>query len=345
MSEIIKKLLYMAQFMPILAVGFAAAYGFTPLTKRLAVYLNIVDKPNARKIHREPIPLLGGVAVYAAFFLAAILFAPEKHLMEFGAVLAGAFWLAVVGYVDDRQGMNPRVKMAAQLVAGVVLIVAGIHVRLFEYASLNYLLTLFWVIGITNAMNLMDNMDGLAAGITAVAAGTFFVLAASQQLVLVASLAAALCGATLGFLRYNFNPASTFMGDTGSLVIGFVLAVLGIKLNFPSQTVVVTWAIPLLVLAVPIFDTTLVTFTRLREGRSPFQGGKDHTSHRIHNLGLSQRHTVVVLYGIAMLLGGVALVISWAAPPLAFMLLLLIGIAAIGAFATLEWSYEKNKHG
>lgn len=333
----------MAQFMPIMVVGFVAAFSLTPITKRMAIHWNIVDKPSTRKIHREPIPLLGGVAIYGAFALASLLFAPEQHLVEFGAVLAGSLWLAIIGYIDDRNGMNPRIKLGAQLIAGIVLIISGIHVQLFEAPILDYALTLFWIVGITNALNLMDNMDGLAAGITAIAAGTFFVLAASQELVLVASLSAALCGATLGFLRYNFNPATTFMGDTGSLVIGFVLAVLGIKLDFPSQTVVVTWTIPLIVLAIPIFDTTLVTFTRLRERRSPFQGGKDHTSHRIARLGFSHRATVVTLYGVAIFMGCIALIISQATLALALGLIIAMGVFAAFSFVALEWSYIKTQ--
>ena len=333
----------MTQFMPIVAVGFVAAYGFTPLTKRLALRWNIVDQPDQRKIHHEPIPLLGGVAIFGAFLLATVLFAPATHLVEFGAVLAGGLWLAVVGYVDDRHGMNPRIKMASQVVAGIVLILAGIQVRLFEIPVLDIALTLFWIVGITNALNLMDNMDGLAAGITAIAAGTFFVLAASQELILVSSLSAALCGATLGFLRYNFAPATTFMGDTGSLVIGFVLAVLGIKLDFPSQSTIVTWAIPILVLAIPIFDTTLVTFTRLRERRSPFQGGKDHTSHRIAAMGMGHRKTVLSLYTVAILMGTVAFVISLASTDLAKGLIGLVGCLGATAFIVLEWFWIYRK--
>ena len=202
---------------------------------------------------------------------------------------------------------------------------------------------MFWVIGITNALNLMDNMDGLAAGLAAIAAGTFFVLAASQELILVTSLSAALCGATLGFLKYNFNPATTFMGDTGSLVIGFILAVLGIKLDFQSQVPLVTWAIPVLVLAIPIFDTSLVTFTRLREGRSPFQGGKDHTSHRIATIGLSHRTTVILIYIIALMLSAVALFISRTTLNLALAAVITVGILGFTSFTILEYQYEVHK--
>ncbi|NJL92290.1 MAG: undecaprenyl/decaprenyl-phosphate alpha-N-acetylglucosaminyl 1-phosphate transferase [Anaerolineae bacterium] len=330
------------EFVPILAVGFMTAYGFTPVTRRLALRLDMVDRPSKRKIHQEPIPLLGGVAIFGGFLLAMTLFTPAAHWREFGAVLAGCLWLALVGYLDDRNGMNPYLKLLAQVVAGLVLVAAGIQVRLFGFEPLNIALTLFWIVGITNALNLMDNMDGLAAGIAAIAAFTFFLLAASQELLLVGRLAAALCGATLGFLRYNFNPASTFMGDTGSLVIGFVLAVLGIKLDFQSQSQVVTWAIPLLVLGIPIFDTTLVTFTRLREGRSPFQGGKDHTSHRIASLGLSHRRTVVLLYGAASLLGAAALLISQSGSQMASLVIAAVGLGGLVAFILLEVQYTRQ---
>jgi UDP-GlcNAc:undecaprenyl-phosphate GlcNAc-1-phosphate transferase len=333
----------MIQFLPIMAVGFAAAYGFTPITKQLAVHWNIVDQPNQRKVHKQPTPLLGGLAIYAAFFVATALFTPADFLVEFGAVLAGGLWLALVGYVDDRQGMQPSTKMTAQWIASLILILSGIRIELFGLLWLDIPLTMLWVIGITNAMNLMDNMDGLAAGVTAIAAGMFFILAASQELILVSSLAAALCGATLGFLRYNFSPASTFMGDAGSLVIGFILAVLSIKLEFPAQSTVVTWAIPLLVLAIPIFDTSLVTFTRLRERRSPFQGGKDHTSHRIAQMGLSHRRTVVVMYGLAIVMGLLALAISQVATSVALGLIVVAAVLALGLFISLERSYIKSQ--
>ena len=335
----------MMQFMPVLAMGFVAAYGFTPLTKRLALHLDIVDRPNQRKIHREPIPLLGGLAIYLAFVLAVLLFTPADYLLEFGAVVAGSLWLALVGYYDDRYGMQPLTKFSAQIIAGAVLILAGIQIRLFNLPLLDYALTIFWVVGITNAANLMDNMDGLLAGIATIAAGAFFVLAATQELILVASLSAALCGATLGFLRYNFNPASTFMGDTGSLVLGFILAVIGVKLDFRAQVPQVTWIIPLLVLAIPIFDTTLVTVTRLREGRSPFQGGKDHTSHRIASMGFSHRRTVVILYGIAVILGGLAFILSQASVNLALALIVGIWIFAVTSFMMLESQYNKHSKG
>ncbi len=159
------------------------------------------------------------------------------------------------------------------------------------------LLTLLWVVGLTNALNLLDNMDGLSGGVGAVAAAFFLLLAALSGQYLVGAMAAAILGACLGFLLYNFNPASIFMGDTGSLFLGFVLAALGIKMRFPTREPWVTWMIPLLVLAVPLLDTTLVFVSRLRRGQNPLTTpGKDHLSHRLVNAGWSRREAVLLLY-------------------------------------------------
>lgn len=328
-------------YFPVMVAGFAAALGLTPLTRRLAFRLGVLDQPSSRKVHKAPTPLMGGLAIYGALVLALIFFSPPLYLVEFGAVLAGTTWLVLVGFVDDRNGMHPWVKLGAQMLAGVVLVAAGIHVRLFPTDWLNIGITLLWIVGLTNAINFQDNMDGLAAGITAIASSFFFAMAVHEELTLVSSLAAALCGASVGFLIYNFNPALTFMGDMGSMVLGFILAVLAIKLDFnvPTSRQVVTWMVPVVVLGLPIFDTTLVVFTRLREGRSPMQGGKDHTSHRLVSLGLSQRRAVLLLYAVCVVLGFIAILLSRAdiAEGLA------IG-AALAAFALLSFVFLERTH-
>lgn len=212
----------------------------------------------------------------------------------------------------------------------------GLRVDLFGFLPLDLALTLFWYVGIINAVNFLDNMDGLAAGMGAIAAFFLFLLAALQGQTLVSSLSAALCGALIGFLIYNFNPASLFMGDMGSLPIGFLLAVLGLKLRFATQVPAASWMIPILVLGLPIFDTTLVVFTRLREGRSPAQGGKDHTSHRLVAMGLHPRLAVLTLYAACVLLGIAAVLISYA--PLEAALVIGGGVAVVGlgTFIILE---------
>jgi len=333
------------QFFPVMLAGFAAAVGFTPITRRLAFQWGVLAQPSARGVHRTPTPLMGGLAIYGALVLAMLLFSPPFYLVEFGAILAGATWLALVGFVDDRNGMQPLVKLGGQTIAGVVVILAGIQVRIFPYEALNIGFTLFWIVGITNAMNFQDNMDGLAAGITAIASIAFFVMAVQQELSLVGSLAAALGGASIGFLIYNFNPASSFMGDMGSMVLGFLLAVLAIKLDFhvPAERQVVTWMIPVVVLGLPIFDTTLVVVTRLWEGRSPMMGGKDHTSHRLASLGLSHRAVVVALYGVCAALGITAVQLSDASIEEGIAIGAALAVAALIAFAFLTWAYQRSR--
>ena len=235
-----------------------------------------------------------------------------QHILELGAILAGATWLAFVGLVDDRIGLSPRAKFPAQFLAAFVVLASGVSIDLTHNVIVNDGLTVLWIVGIINAINFLDNMDGLAAGVSAIAAGGFFLLAISQGQELVSALSASLCGAAIGFLLYNFNPASTFMGDMGSMVLGFILSVVAIKLHFYSQSLAVTWMIPVLVLGLPLFDTALVVFTRLREGRSPFQGGRDHTSHRLVSLGISSRRAVVILYGVCVVLSLSALIVSQA---------------------------------
>ena len=335
----------MSQYFPVMFAGFAAAVGFTPISRRLAFRYHVLDQPSGRKVHQAPTPLMGGLAIYAALVLALAFFSPPFYLVELGAILAGTTWLVLVGFVDDRNGMRPLVKLGAQVVAAAVLIAAGIHVRIFDSLALNVALSVFWIVGITNAMNFQDNMDGLAAGITAIASIFFFGMAVREELSLVGSLAAALAGASIGFLIYNFNPASTFMGDMGSMVLGFLLSVLAIKLDFtvPADRQVVTWMVPVVVLGLPIFDTTLVVFTRLREHRSPMQGGKDHTSHRLVSLGLSYRAAVLILYGVCVALGFTAFELSQASIDTGLTIGLFLGVAALAAFIFLETVYIRRK--
>ncbi len=298
------------QFIPALVVGFMASLGLTPLSRQIAMRLGVVDKPNQRKIHQDHRPLMGGLAIYTAFTLSVLLFSPPSHLRELGSVLGGSALLALVGVIDDRYNLSARIRLIPMTVVAIGLIASGIYLRLFNNPLLDYPLTMVWVVAMINAMNFQDNMDGLSSGLTAISAFTFLLIALSQQLSLVSLLAAALLGSAVGFFAYNFNPSSTFMGSIGAYVIGFVLATLAIKVEFWERPFDAYWSIPVLALAVPIFDVVLVVFTRLAEGRSPMQGGKDHTSHRLMSLGLSQRTTLTVMCGVGMLFGFTALIVT-----------------------------------
>jgi UDP-GlcNAc:undecaprenyl-phosphate GlcNAc-1-phosphate transferase len=295
------------QFVPILAVGFATSLGLTPLSRQVALRLGVIDKPKTRNITKAPTPMMGGLAIYISFVLALILFSPTKYFVELGAIIFGSAFLAFVGLLDDRFDLGIRVKLVAMTLAACGLIAVGIHIQFFKTPFLDYPITIIWVLAITNAVNFLDNMDGLTAGLTAIAAGFFLLIGIVEHLSLVSGLSAALCGSAVGFLIYNFNPASAFMGEMGALMLGFTLSALGIILKFGSQPPNVSWMIPVLVLALPIFDINLVVFTRLMEGRSPGEAGKDHTSHRIMSLGLSQRSTLITLYTACIFFGTIGL--------------------------------------
>jgi UDP-GlcNAc:undecaprenyl-phosphate GlcNAc-1-phosphate transferase len=221
--------------------------------------------------------------------------------------LLAAGVVAVVGLIDDRLGLPAWAKLAGQLAGFVILASFGIRVQLPLPEALNYLITFLWLAGISNAVNFLDNMDGLSAGVSAVAAAFILLLAVVGDQVLVAALAAAVLGASLGFLRYNFPPAQIFMGDAGSLFLGFLLAVLALQLRFPANSNFVTWMVPVFVLGLPVFDMTLVVISRLRRGVSPNTPGRDHVSHRLVDSGFTGRETVLILYLVsgALGLGGV----------------------------------------
>ncbi len=292
----------MIQLLLILIAALTFSALATPLARRVALRVGVVSVPRSRDIHIAPVPLLGGVAIYTAFVVALLFFGDRFYIRELVAILLGATLVSLFGLTDDRWGLPASVKLGGQLLGGVVLLLGGTQVQLFSYAWLNWGLTLFWVVGITNALNLLDNMDGLSGGIATVAAAFFLLLALMNDppQVLVAMMAAALVGACLGFLRHNFNPATIFMGDTGSLFLGFILAALAIKLRFLGNTPVVTWMVPVCVLAVPIFDTTLVFVSRLRRGLNPFTTpGKDHLSHRLVVMGMSKGEAVLSCYLLA----------------------------------------------
>jgi UDP-GlcNAc:undecaprenyl-phosphate GlcNAc-1-phosphate transferase len=334
------------QYIPIMIVGFAASIGLTPLSRQIAMRLGVVDKPNLpRKTHKDHKPMMGGLAIYISLTLSVLLFSPPQHIRELVAIVAGAGFLAVVGALDDRYSLSWRLRFAVQFLAAVVLVLFGIQIRLFGFALIDILITLMWVVALTNAANFLDNMDGLTAGLSAIAAGWFLLIALTQGQILVSLLAAAIFGSAVGFLAYNFAPSSTFMGDMGAYPLGYLLATLAIKLNFATQPVGVTWMIPILVLALPIFDINLVVWTRLREGRSPFEGGRDHTSHRLLDIGFQSRQTLFVLYGACVLFGGIGLLVSAVPAYLAFR----IGIFALGVllllWASMWWiraRYQKQ---
>jgi UDP-GlcNAc:undecaprenyl-phosphate/decaprenyl-phosphate GlcNAc-1-phosphate transferase len=331
-------------YMLMAASALVIAIGGTPVMRQVALRLGVIDNPAARKLHHSPVPLLGGAAIYIAFIIALLFFGDRRYINEVVGIFVGATLMSLMGVVDDRWGLGSYVKLAGQLAAAGVLIYSGVQIRLF-YNWLDIAVTVAWVVGITNAFNLLDNMDGLSGGIAMIAAVFFTLLAAMGHQYLVGVLAAALAGACAGFLVYNWNPAHVFMGDTGSLFLGFLLAAVGIKLRFPSNSETITWMIPVLVLALPIFDTTLVFISRLRQGKNPLTTpGKDHVSHRLAVLTGSRREAVLICYLIAGAVGLSAVFVAEANPTEARIVGAAILLAALYGLWWLEFRRGGVRH-
>jgi UDP-GlcNAc:undecaprenyl-phosphate GlcNAc-1-phosphate transferase len=283
-------------------------------------------------------PLLGGLAMYAAVVVAFLLYNDGTARSQIIAILAGATLLIVIGTLDDSHRLHPQVKLLFGMpLAALILLIGGVQVTFLPHPALNVAWTLLWVVGITAATSILDHMDGLVAGMAVIAAMFYLIFAVLGGQYLVSILAAAVLGAALGFLRYNFNPASIFMGDAGALFLGFMLAVLGLKTRVPWQLDNIGWMVPVLILIVPIFDTTLITISRLRRGLIPFTTpGEDHVAHRLAILGLSQRRAVMVMYLVGIAGGLSALFVSrtWWLP--AYALALTLGLGMLVAIRLLE---------
>ena len=332
----------MIAYMLIFASALVFAVGGTPLARWAAPRLGVMDQPSIRKVHAKPMPRLGGAAIYLAFIIALLLFGDRSYVSQAVGILLGATLVSFCGLWDDRGMLHPLIKLViGQPLAALILIASGVRVTFLPHPLLNILVTIFWVMGITSAMNMLDNMDGLTGGVGAIASAFFLLMAAMHGQYLVGGLSAALLGACLGFLIYNFNPASIFMGDGGALFMGFVLASAGIKLRFPGSPTVVTWMVPVFVLGLAVFDTTLVSVSRLRRGLNPMTTpGKDHLSHRLVALGFSQREAVMALYLVSGVLGVLALFVIQASVVEAYAvaaIVALIGLAAIWKLEGVEF--------
>ena len=306
------------------------SYLITPLVRLVAFRTGYLDHPKNTKVHAHPTPLLGGVSIYIAFVIGLLTSANLAHDSKLLSILIGATFLLAVGLVDDRMGMMPEVKLLAQFIAAMVVIKSGVKVEFLHNYYLNTIFSYIWLVGITNSFNLLDNMNGLSAGIAVIAAFFFGSAMWISNQMNIALVAFALGGASLGFLKHNFPRASIFMGDTGSLVVGFILASSAIAGSWSTRFLTTSLAMPVIILAYPIFDTSVVTVMRLKESRSIFQGGLDHSSHRLALLGFKRRGTVLVIYGICVLLGLSALLIQKLALKSAIFVMLAVGILMAG---------------
>ncbi|MBI4538198.1 MAG: undecaprenyl/decaprenyl-phosphate alpha-N-acetylglucosaminyl 1-phosphate transferase [Gemmatimonadetes bacterium] len=330
-----------------LCIALFTALGLTPVVGRFAERLGIVDKPGPRKVHESPVPLLGGLAIFPAAVVGALLFPDPESWVRAGSVLAGGALLLAVGILDDLGLLHHQIKLLiAMPAASLMLVASGVAVpppgSLFAFSLAA---TVLWLVGITAAFSILDHLDGVCAGIAAIAAAFFLLCGVVDQRMEVMVLAASLMGAALGFLRWNFNPAKIFMGDGGAMFLGFVLAALGLQVSLPGPSPATGWLVPVLILGVPIFDTALVIVSRLRRGLVPFASpGKDHTAHRLAKMGMGPRRVALLLYAAAVFCGSTALLVRRLPVLASYSLVGALGAVALIALVLLERApYERQE--
>ena len=307
-----------------IVLSFVISFAMTPVVKTFAIKVGAVDIPrDNRRMHDHPIPRMGGLAIFMGFLLTVVLFADLTQ--EIRGILVGAIIIAALGAIDDIVALNAWMKLFGQILAAVVAVSNGVVIHLFmnpnifsgnEYIMLESLsipITILWIVGVTNAVNLIDGLDGLACGVSTIASLTMFVVALLVSQSNVAVVLAALMGACLGFLPYNMNPAKIFMGDTGALLLGFVLATTSAVGMFKFYAVV-TFLVPLLALALPLLDTLLAIIRRVLRGQSPFAPDRGHLHHRLVDMGLNQKQAVAIMYAISAMLGLCAVVVVSTGP-------------------------------
>lgn len=317
-----------------MAVAFISALVLTPLVIQFAYKIKAVDQPNYRKVHQKAMPRIGGLAIFGAFLIGYFVLMPEDEHAVY--ILLGAILIILTGFLDDLLNITPKAKLLGQLAAAGIVIYGGLQVTfitlpvigVIEFGYFSIPITLLWIVGITNAINLIDGLDGLAAGVSTIALIAMAVMAAIMGDVFVMGVALVLAASTIGFLFYNFHPAKIFMGDTGSLFLGFMISVLALS-GF-KNVALISFIIPVLMLGVPVSDTFFAIIRRIRLKQPISAPDKSHLHHRLIAVGFSHRQTVIIIYFIAILFGVTAILFSqatvWGAVVLLAVVLLVIEI-------------------
>lgn len=308
----------------------------TPLVKKIAIRVKAIDKPEERKVHQIAMPRLGGLAICVSFWLIVVL--TQELTREIYGLLGGGLIICLVGIWDDLYGISAKKKLAVQIIAASFAAYMGIQVDFLTHPfdnviSLHYLsypVTVLWIIGITNAINLIDGLDGLAAGVSAIAALTLGVVSMLEGFGSIGILAFILSASIFGFLKYNFHPAKIFMGDTGSLFLGFNLSAIAI-LGLTKSATIISVFLPVIILGIPIIDTMLAIFRRYNNGKPIFSPDKEHLHHRLLALGLTHRKTVLIIYGVSVILGISAVLMSVATTPQGMVIMLILTAGAFWA--------------
>lgn len=306
----------MLQYVVPFVIALVVSYALTPSVKKLAIKIGAVDRPNARKVHTHVIPRLGGLAIYIGFMAAVLFCVPLQH--ELVGMLLGCTAIVAVGIWDDIYNIPAKVKLVGQILAACIPIAFGIQIEWLTnpFGDIIVLpeliaipVTIFWIIGFTNTVNLIDGLDGLAAGVAFIASISMFLLAYNLNQFLPALVIVSMAGAALGFLQYNFNPAKIFMGDTGSMLLGYTLSVAAV-LGLVKTAATVALVVPIIALGLPILDTTFAIIRRKMSGVPIFQPDKGHLHHRLLALGMTQKQAVLIMYFVSMILGIVALFVA-----------------------------------
>jgi len=326
----------------IFALAFGVSLASTPLIRKAALRFGIIDRPAARKIHRVEVPYLGGVAFFLTLLVVVltVIYAFPAYwpwCSQFVSLIAGALMVLLLGLYDDVRGASAAVKLPCQILIAVFMYNQGFSIgRLsnpFDFAgvslnvsSIGVVVTALWYVALMNAVNLIDGLDGLAAGVVAIAAGTLFMIALSDQNLPVALLSLILVGGTLGFLPYNFPPARIFMGDTGSLLLGFLIASAAVMGETKGSTLV-AMVVPMIALGISLLDTTLAFIRRLLQRKHPFRADQQHIHHRLLKLGLSQKQVVIVIYYCSILFGLASYLLSQVRIQYSLLTLLILGLS------------------
>lgn len=339
MMSMIQNLPILAKVAFALALALLLAFAFTPLVKSLAERVGAVDVPkDERRMHKRPIPRMGGLAIFLGFILSALLFVPLDAQMR-GMLLGGSI-IVVLGILDDIYALPALPKFFIQIVAALVAVCHGNVIEVLSnpnvfsaspywiLGNLAIPISVLWIVAITNAVNLIDGLDGLAVGVATISALTMLVIAMMVSDSMVALMMAALAGSCLGFMPYNLNPAKIFMGDTGSTFLGFVLATMSIQGLFKFYTII-SFAVPFLMLGLPIFDTCFAIFRRISKGQNPMSPDRSHVHHRLIDMGCNQKQAVAILYVISAILGLSAVVLTTSGELKAMVLLIALFIAAV----------------
>ena len=309
----------LAQYLILLIVVSLTAFVITPIFRSIARKLKILDYPGGRKLQTNPVAYLGGLAIITPITLGSFLLLftslsiDLKQQLYLGLILP-ALAIAFIGLIDDVYQLPPWPRFISQSAVGVItsfmLYLSGAGVEIFGNQLLNSVATIFWVVTIINALNFIDNMDGLATSISIVASLAMFTLAYLSNQYLVAALSLAIFASCLGFLFWNKRPASIYLGDAGALYLGFLLAAISIRIDLDNDSAPIRALVLILILAIPVIDTTQVVVLRIKKGQSPFQGGRDHISHLLLQRGLSQRVVLSILTSFAILFAGVAIFLA-----------------------------------